>query len=99
MKQTFDVTLHILCNKAIMKKALGIAIVVGSILNIINQGDYIFAMMYEEINFYKISLTYCVPFLVSTYTAISMKMKFHIGEKAIIATSLTCKDCGEKIKR
>ena len=91
------ITQKILCNKDILKKALSIALVVGTILNIINQGDYLFRMMFEELNFFKMALTYCVPFLVSAYTAASMKMKFHIGEKAIIGAALTCKRCGEQI--
>ena len=93
MKQALNITLHILCNAEIMKKAFSIALVVGTLLNFINQGDYILTMMVDKLNFYKMALTYCVPFFVSTYTAISLKMKFHIGEKAIIKTSLTCKHC------
>lgn len=70
-----------------------IAIVVGTVLNIINQGDFIFNMMFENINFFKLGLTYLVPFCVSTYTAIAINIKLKIGEKAIISTNLICKKC------
>jgi len=46
-----------------------------NISDIINQGDYIFNMMYENINYFKLVLTYIVPFCVSTYTAITINLK------------------------
>jgi len=51
----------------VVKRSLLIMAVVGSILNIINQGDAIISN--AAINWWKISLTYCVPFCVSTYGA------------------------------
>jgi hypothetical protein len=45
---------------------------VGTILNLINQGDAIFGAM--TINWTKVVLTYAVPYLVSTYGAVSYAM-------------------------
>ena len=53
------------------KKALMTALVVGTILTTINHGDFI--LRGESINFYKIMLTYCVPFCVTTWGAIHGK--------------------------
>ena len=53
------------------KKALMTALVVGSILTTINHGDVI--LKGESINFFKILLTYCVPFCVTTWGAIQGK--------------------------
>jgi len=49
-----------------------VALVVGTILNLINQGDAIFGVM--PINWTKIFLTYFVPYAVSTYGAVSYRM-------------------------
>jgi hypothetical protein len=49
-----------------------VALVVGTILNLINQGDAIFGAM--TINWTKIILTYLVPYAVSTYGAVSYRM-------------------------
>lgn len=49
-----------------------VALVVGSILNLINQGDAILGM--TSISWIKIVLTYFVPYAVSTYGAVSYRM-------------------------
>jgi len=49
-----------------------IALVVGTILNLINQGDAIFGT--TRVNWIKIVLTYLVPYGVSTYGAVSYRM-------------------------
>jgi hypothetical protein len=49
-----------------------VALVVGTILNLINQGDVIFGAV--PINWTKIVLTYLVPYAVSTYGAVSFRM-------------------------
>ena len=50
-----------------------VAVVVGNILNVINQGDALLA--FAPINWFKIILTYLVPYGVCTYGAISMQLK------------------------
>ncbi len=87
----------VMCDTKLLLKSMKIALVVGTILNIVNQGDYIFKMEYEYINYLKLIFTYCVPFIVSTYTAISLKMTFLIGEPVAMDTTLKCKGCNKKI--
>ena len=53
------------------QKAVMTALVVGTILAIINHGDFI--LKGESINFFKIMLTYCVPYCVTTWGAIHGK--------------------------
>lgn len=79
--------------KALLIKAIKIALIVGIILNLINQGEKIFILAFDEINYYKFFLTFIVPFSVSMYTAITMKLSFHVGEKAFEDTILKCKNC------
>ena len=49
-----------------------VAIVVGTILNLINQGDAILEA--TSLNWIKIVLTYFVPYAVCTYGAVSYRM-------------------------
>jgi hypothetical protein len=53
-------------------RSLYVALVVGSILNLINQGDALFGV--ATINWLKVILTYCVPYAVCTYGAVSYQL-------------------------
>ncbi len=46
-----------------IKRAITIAIVVGTLLNLINQPSALLGQ--ESIDWLKLTLTYCVPFIVS----------------------------------
>jgi len=85
-------------SKQLIVKALKIALVVGIILNFINQGEKIIILAFEDINYYKFFLTFIIPFSVSMYTAISMKLKFHVGEKAPESTLLKCTNCNSYLQ-
>ncbi|HCK85381.1 MAG TPA: hypothetical protein DHW63_12925 [Hyphomonadaceae bacterium] len=50
-----------------VRRALWVALAVGSLLNLINQGEAIFAE--GEFNWVKAALTYVVPFFVSLHGA------------------------------
>lgn len=54
------------------RRSLRIALIVGSILNLINQGDVLLGV--APVNWWKIALTYAVPYLVSTYGVVSFRM-------------------------
>ena len=49
-----------------------VALLVGSVLNLINQGDELFRS--DRINWAKLVLTYAVPYFVATYGAVSYRM-------------------------
>lgn len=49
------------------------ALVVGTVLNLINQGDALLGTM--AVNWLKVILTYFVPYAVSTYGAISVQIR------------------------
>ncbi len=49
-----------------------VALVVGTILNLINQGDALFGP--AQMNWIKIVLTYMIPYAVSTYGAVSYRL-------------------------
>lgn len=55
------------------RRALNVAFVVGTVLNLINQGDAIFGA--APINWFKIILTFLVPYAVFTFGAVSARAK------------------------
>jgi hypothetical protein len=56
----------------IPQRSFYVAVIVGTILNLINQGDALFGP--AHINWIKIALTYLVPYAVSTYGAVSYRL-------------------------
>jgi len=61
------------CGDGVPKRSLIVALVVGSILNLINQGDRLLAS--EALDLTKIIITYCVPYFVATYGAVSFCLR------------------------
>ena len=55
------------------RRSLYAALIVGTVLSIINQGDALLGM--ASINWLKLVLTYCVPYAVCTYGAVSYQLK------------------------
>lgn len=62
-------SLHTALSGAFLQRSLLVAAVVGTVLNLINQGDAIFGA--ASLNWAKLAMTYIVPFCVSTYGAAS----------------------------
>jgi hypothetical protein len=54
------------------RRSLWVALIVGTILNVINQGDALLSG--QRLNFAKLALTYLVPYIVSTYGAVSFRL-------------------------
>jgi purine-cytosine permease-like protein len=52
---------------------LAAAVVVGTLLNLINQGDALFSG--RHINWLKLGLTYIVPYCVATYGAVAFRLE------------------------
>lgn len=66
---TFTRALRTALSGAYLRRAFIVTVVVGSILNLINQGDALFHA--GAVNLPKLLLTYFVPFCVATYGAAS----------------------------
>ena len=58
-------------HRPVVRRSLIVAFVVGTILTVLNQGDVIFAGSWNGALYWKVPLTYCVPFCVATYGALS----------------------------
>ncbi len=68
--------------RGILLRCVGIAVLVGTILNAIAQGDYVLAG--EPIVWWKVAMTYCVPFCVSLLgAAVSQREHMKLAESAI----------------
>ena len=63
--------LKIALRKDVVLRGLKVGGIVGTILVAINQGDLLLAGTVSVEALWKISLTYCVPYCVSTYASVS----------------------------
>jgi len=63
---------HYATTGGVPHRSLVVAAVIGTILNLINQGDAL--LEGGSVNWLKITLTYIVPYFVSTYGAVSYRM-------------------------
>ena len=54
------------------RRSFWVAVIVGTILNLNNQGDALLAA--APINWAKVALTFLVPYAVSTYGAVSYRL-------------------------
>jgi len=70
-------TLRLACRRALSdgvpRRSFFVALVVGTALNLINQGDALFGA--TPINWLKVILTYFVPNAVCTYGAVSFQLR------------------------
>ena len=64
---------HYASTEGVPQRSLKVALVVGTLLVLINQGDAIFGS--ARLSWLKLIATYIVPYLVSTYGAVAVRMK------------------------
>ena len=73
-RQERDVSKCVRCalrHRPLLRRSLYAALVVGTILTLLNQGDTLLAGSWSNSFYWKIPLTYSVPFIVSTYGALT----------------------------
>jgi len=63
---------HCCVSEGVPQRSFIVALIVGTILNLINQGDAMLADM--PLDLAKLLLTYLVPYCVSTYGAVSYRL-------------------------
>ncbi|MBX3418638.1 MAG: nitrate/nitrite transporter NrtS [Pirellulaceae bacterium] len=63
-------SLQLAFQTSVIKRSLCFSLVVGTILTAINQGDIVMSGKLEARHWFKIGLTYCVPFIVSTLSSV-----------------------------
>ena len=62
-------------HRPMVKRSCVAAVAVGTVLTLLNQGDILIAGNWNDALYWKIPLTYCVPFLVATYGALTSSRK------------------------
>lgn len=65
--------IHLATTGSVPRCSLSVALVVGTLLNLINQGDAMLGL--AEISWLKLALTYVVPYGVSTYGAVAARLR------------------------
>lgn len=60
------------CSDGIPRRSFAVALVVGTVLNVINQGDVLLGA--GRLNWTKLLLTFAVPYCVATYGAVSFRL-------------------------
>ncbi|MFP4557566.1 MAG: PAS domain S-box protein [Bacteroidales bacterium] len=80
----------------VFKRALRVALIVGFILNIINQWGSIMNG-FEDFHTVQFFLTFLVPYLVSSYSSALAKFNFVSGEVAGVDARITCSGCGKSV--
>ena len=69
----WKIACHCAVSDGVPRRSFYVALFVGTILNLINQGDALFRT--GSIDWLKIILTYFVPYAVCTYGAVSAQTK------------------------
>lgn len=64
---------EIASSSRVVQLALRTSVIVGSVLNLINQGDALLGD--AKLHLFKLALTYLVPYCVATYSATSVLLK------------------------
>ena len=63
---------HAIMHARLIRTAISTALVVGTILTAINQGNVILGGHLPPVLYWKIPLTYCVPYCVATWSALRL---------------------------
>jgi hypothetical protein len=59
----------------IVISSIKVALVVGCVLNLINQGEKLIALDFKQLNLLKFFITFSVPYMVSTYASVKVKLE------------------------
>jgi len=57
--------------RSVMQRSVRVALIVGTLIGLINYGDKILAGSMQSAEWIKAVVTYAVPYIVSTYAAVS----------------------------
>ncbi|MDO6621268.1 nitrate/nitrite transporter NrtS [Oceanihabitans sp. 1_MG-2023] len=74
MVRKVNKVVKIASEREIVISSLKVAIVVGLILNLINQGEKLIALDFKHLNLLKFFITFSVPYMVSTYASVKVKL-------------------------
>jgi hypothetical protein len=78
-------------SRELLRQNIPTSLAVGALLTGINQWEGLFAP--AELSLSKLLLTFLVPFLVSSYSAVKAKMHFATGYRSARDIQLECAEC------
>ncbi len=67
-------------SREVVRRALRVAGIVGVVLAIINHGDNIMRMTIGFDTIWRVLLTFCVPYCVSTYSSVLSVREYHSSQ-------------------
>jgi hypothetical protein len=73
--------LHCAVSDGVPRRSLWVALVVGTVLNLINQGDALVGG--RPLDLGKLVLTYLVPYFVCTYGAVAQRLQAARGDAPV----------------
>lgn len=62
--------LAVALNRMVVIRAFQVALIVGTVLVIINHGEKVLNLSFSGLDWFKVLLTYLVPYCVSTWSAV-----------------------------
>lgn len=89
----FELFLSVATQRTSIIGALKVTLIVGTLVNLINQGSQIVGLQFAQVSWSKILVTFCIPFFVSIYNATATRLRFDPGVRAVVSTRLTCRKC------
>ena len=69
------------CAPSVVRRAAAYAAIVGSILAIINHGDALLSRSATAANYWKMGITYLVPYLVSTLSSVGAMRRLGVSTR------------------
>lgn len=79
--------------KEILWRAIRVAIIVGLILNLINNTEIFLSFSFKNVSPITAILTFFVPYIVSTYSSVFSNKKLKAGSLSHLDAILKCKSC------
>jgi hypothetical protein len=78
--KNYSKIIKIASKNSTIRKGIVISLTVGTLLNLINQGNLILSTQFPEVSVIKIFLTYITPFMVSVYSTTTALLNTEYAE-------------------
>ena len=97
MENQLNLFLSVALQRCSVISAFKTSLVVGTIVNLINQGDYLLGSGIVQVSWLKVLITYFIPFAVSIYVGTTARLQYYPGVRAVFETDLSCSTCHQSI--
>lgn len=97
MENQLNLFLSVAMQRRSVISAFKTSLVVGTMVNLINQGDYLLGSGIVQVSWLKVLITYFIPFAVSIYIGTTTRLQFCPGVRAVFEADLICGTCHQSI--